>query len=67
MVLPDGQAKGLRTILAERGINTVTMKADDMQIVLSNHNNFRTEKAAVQNCVESGGHKAFFLPSSIVN
>ena len=62
MVLPDGQAKGLRTILAERGINMARMKADDMQTVLSNHNDFRTEKAAVLMYVESRGHKAFFLP-----
>ena len=30
MMNDDGSAKGLRTILRERGINTVTMKADDM-------------------------------------
>ena len=33
MVLPDGTAKGLRTILAERGINHERMKADDMRTV----------------------------------
>ena len=37
MVLPDGSAKGLRTILAERGIFTSTLKADDMRIIMSNH------------------------------
>ena len=47
MVLPDGQAKGLRTILAERGIDMVRMKAEDMRTVLSNHDDFRNEKAAV--------------------
>lgn len=30
MVNSDGSAKDLRTILAERGINTVRMKADDI-------------------------------------
>ena len=35
MVHSDGSAKGLRTILVERGINTVRMKADDMRTVLS--------------------------------
>ena len=62
MVIPDGQAKGLRTILAERGINTVLMKADNMRTVLSNHDDFRTEKTAVQNYIEKRGHKAFFFP-----
>ena len=36
MVLPDGSAKGLRTILQERGIHTVTLNADDMRKILSN-------------------------------
>ena len=31
MVNDDGSAKGLRTILCERGINTQTMKADKLQ------------------------------------
>ena len=30
IVNSDGSAKDLRTILAERGINTVRMKADDI-------------------------------------
>ena len=62
MVLPDGQAKGLRTILAERGIFMVRMKAKDMRTVLSNHDDFWNEKAAVHNYVESRGHRVFFLP-----
>ena len=41
MVLPDGSAKGLRTILAERGINHKRMKAGDMRTVLSNHDRMR--------------------------
>ena len=62
IVLPDGRAKGLRTILTERGINHQRMKADDMQIVLSQNDDFRNEKAAVQQYVEGRGHKAYFLP-----
>ena len=37
MVNPDCSAKGLRTNLAERGINTARMKADDMRTVLPYH------------------------------
>ena len=62
MVLPDGRAKGLRTVLTERGINPQRMKADDMRIVLSQHDDFRNEKAAVQQYVEGRGHKSYFLP-----
>ena len=68
MVNPDGTAKGLRTILAERGINTVRMKADDMRTVLSNHDDFVNEKTTVEHYVESRGHVAvFFYQSSIVS
>lgn len=48
MVLPGGSAKGLRTILADQGINHERMKADDMRTVLSNHVDFKNEKAAMQ-------------------
>ena len=56
MVNVDGTAKGLRTILAEREINTVRMKADDMRTVLSNHDDFVNEKTNVQHYVEGHGH-----------
>ena len=62
MVNSDGSAKGLKTILAERGINTVRMKADDMRTVLSNHDDFKHEKTNVEHYVESRGHIALFLP-----
>ena len=62
MVNSDGSAKGLKTILAERGINTARMKADDMRIVLSNHDDFKHEKTNVEHYVESRGHIALFLP-----
>ena len=62
MVLPDGHAKGLRTILTERGINHQRMKADDMRVVLSQHDEFQNEKGVVQQFVQGRGHKAYFLP-----
>ena len=62
MVLPDGSAKGLRTILQERGINTSTFKADDMRIILSNHDDFVNEKTQVEHYVTSRGYQCFFLP-----
>lgn len=62
MVNSDGSAKGLRTILAERGINTARMKADDMRTVLANHEDFVKEKTNVEHYVESRGHIALFLP-----
>ena len=47
MVNGGGMAKGLTTILHERGINTHNMRADDMRVVLQNHEDFRTEKSII--------------------
>ena len=49
-------------ILEERGINTSSMKADDMKIVLSFHDDFRTEKTLVEKFLIDEGHKVMFLP-----
>ena len=43
MVNANGTAKGLRSMIAERGINTTRMKADDMRVVLSNHDDLIKE------------------------
>ena len=40
----DGSTKGLRTIFQERGINTSTLKAKNMRMVLFNHDAFFNEK-----------------------
>jgi hypothetical protein len=62
MINDDGTAKGLRTILRERGINTERMLADDMRTVLSNHDDFLNEKTIVEQYLLSRGHLVFFLP-----
>lgn len=38
----------MKRILEERGINTFTLKADDMRIILANHDDFRNEKTVVE-------------------
>ena len=69
MVNEDDFAKGLRTILQERGINTQTMKADDMRTVLSFHEDFMTENTIVEQYLKDrpGAIKRIFRPSSTVN
>ena len=44
MVDSNGITKDMKQILEEQGINTEHMKADNMQIVLANHEYFRKEK-----------------------
>ena len=63
MVHPDDErAKGLKTILQERGINSSTLKADDMRTILSNHDDFLNEKTEVKHYIENRGFQCFFLP-----
>ena len=62
MVLPDGSAKGLRTILQERCINTATLKADGMKTILSNHDVLVNEKTQVEHYVISWSFHCLFLP-----
>ena len=54
--------KVFEPILQERGINTENMRADDMQVVLSNHDDFRNEKTSEEHYIESHGYLAYFLP-----
>lgn len=62
MVHPDGTAKGLKTILRERGINSSTLKADDMRTILANHDDFLNEKTEVEHFIENRGFQCLFLP-----
>ena len=38
------------------------MVADDMRVVLANHEDFRTEKTLVEHYLHEKGFKAVFLP-----
>ena len=44
MVNTDGTAKGLQTILQERGINASSLKADDKKTILFNHDDLLNGK-----------------------
>ena len=44
MVYDDGTAKGMKVVLEEQGINTDSIVADDMRLVLGNHHDFKEEK-----------------------
>lgn len=49
----------MKQVLEERGINTSTLKADDMRTILSYHHDFATEKTKIE---QREGLKAIFLP-----
>ena len=62
MVMEDRRPKGTKMVLEERGINTRKMNADDMRVVLSNHEDFRTEKTIVEHYLVNRGHLVHFIP-----
>ena len=61
-VTDDGSGKGLRTILNEQGINTANMWADDMRVVLSNHDDFVNGKTPLEHYLHGRGFLAYLLP-----
>ena len=64
LVEPDGTPKGAAKILQERGIQTSSLKLEDMRTILANHDDFRSEKNAlhVETMLTGKGHTAVFLP-----
>ena len=61
MVLPNGQPKGMKMILEERGVDTDRMKAADMKLVLSGHHDFKYEKTALEYLMTEKGHKSYYI------
>ena len=49
-------------MMLERGINTATMKANEMRVVLSFHDDYRTEKTLVEKFLSNEGQQVMFLP-----
>jgi hypothetical protein len=55
-------SKRSANFLCECGITTERMLADDMRVVLSNHEDFANEKTIVEHFLHDRGHLAFFVP-----
>ena len=55
-------AKGMRKVLEERGINTATLRADNMRKILSSHDDFRNEKTILERFLIDRGHKVIMIP-----
>ena len=61
MVTTVSEAKGLRSVLTERGINCVTLKKYDRIKILSQHDDFR-DKKNIESYLLSKGHSVMFFP-----
>ena len=62
LILPDGQPKGMKIVLEERGIDTSGWTAKQMREELASHQDFLNEKPIVRKLVEEKGHKCVFIP-----
>ena len=62
MVFNLGIPKGMKAVLEERGINTQTLKGEQMRTILRNHDDFKNEQPKIIRFLEEKGHRALFLP-----
>ena len=62
LVDEDGVAKGMRTILQERGVDTTGMTAKDMRNVLKIFPDFKGQKTILEDYIERRGHRCVFYP-----
>lgn len=60
MVLPDGQPKGVKLVLEERGVNTKRMNAAKMREELNKFDDFKN-KVILEQHIESKGHNCIYL------
>ncbi len=56
MTFPDGEPKGMKATLKERGVDTKRMKAADMRAILKSHPDFQNQKTLLEEFVEGRGH-----------
>lgn len=52
----------MKKVLEERGINTTSLHADDTRKILSNHEDFRTEKTILERFLNNRGDKVLMIP-----
>ena len=62
MVNSKGEAKGLKTVLSERGVNVQGMVRKDVVAVLESHNDFKNDPYILEKYINSKGHIMKFLP-----
>ena len=62
MVLPNGEPKGLKMVLEERGVDCKGLLRKDVISILEKHSDFANEKSMIEKLLESRGHTCLFLP-----
>ena len=54
--------KGMKKVLKEQEINTLSLKADDTIKILLNHDHFRNETIVLEKYLIDRGHKVIMIP-----
>ena len=62
MILPDGQPKGMKLVLEERGVNTTGMNADKMRQALNTFDDFKNKITILEQHIHDRGHICVFIP-----
>ena len=62
MTQPDGQQKGMRSVLEERGVDTTGMNADKLREQLKLFPDFNDKTTILEQEVNSRGHLCVYLP-----
>ena len=62
MVDEHGIPKGMKTILEERGVNTLGMRAKEMRTLLKTFPDFDRQKTILEDYIEHRGHVCTFYP-----
>jgi hypothetical protein len=61
-MVENGVPKGMRTVLEERGVHVLGMKAEDMRKKLKDMHDFKYEKTKVEKYISGRGHRCIFIP-----
>ncbi len=62
MVNPNGEPKGLRQVLEERGVDTSGMIAQKLRETLGKFSDFASQKTILQEKIEGRGHVCLYFP-----
>ena len=62
MVTSSGDQKGLKSLLAERGVNTTGLKKEDLIKIVEEMRDFKFQKTKVEETILNQGHRVMFIP-----
>ena len=62
MILEDGQPKGMKLVLEERGVDITGMNADKMRQELNKFDDFKNKVTILEQHIQNNCHLCMFIP-----